>query len=51
MWNLKRNDTNELTNRNRLTVLDNELMVVRGKNGEGRDSQGVWDGYVHTTIF
>ena len=38
MWNLKRNDTNELTNRNRLTVLDNELMVVRGKNGEGRDS-------------
>ena len=36
MWNIKRNNTNEL--RNRLTVLDNELMVVRGKDGEGRDS-------------
>ena len=34
MWNIKRNNTNEL----RLTVLDNELMVVRGKDGEGRDS-------------
>ena len=33
MWNLKRNDTNKLTNRNRLTDLENNLMVA------GRDSQ------------
>ena len=33
MWNLKRNDTDKLTNRNRLTDLENNLMVA------GRDSQ------------
>ena len=32
MWNLKRNDTNEL--RKRLTDLENELMVARGKDEE-----------------
>ena len=33
MWNLKRNDTNELTlkKRKRLTDLENELMAARGK--------------------
>ena len=36
MWNLKRSDTNELANRNRLTDLENELMVARRKDaGEG----------------
>ena len=35
MWNLKINDTNEL--RNRLTDLENELMVAREKDG-GKDS-------------
>ena len=30
MWNLKRNDSNELT-KQRLTNLENELMVARGK--------------------
>ena len=44
MWDLKRNDTNELTNDSK----ENELMAARG--GKGRDSQGVWDGYVHTAI-
>ena len=29
MWNLKRNDTNKIT-KQRLTDLENELMVVRG---------------------
>ena len=33
MWNLKRNDTNELT-KQRLTDLENELVVARGKDGE-----------------
>ena len=33
MWNLKRNDTNELNllNRKRLTDLENKLIVARGK--------------------
>ena len=30
MWNPKRNDTNELT-KQRLTDLENKLMVARGK--------------------
>ena len=41
---------NLLQNRNRLTDLENELMVTGGKMG-GRDSQGVWDRRVHTAIF
>ena len=42
---------NELT-RQRLTDLENGLMVAEGvgKDGE-RNSQGVWDGHVHTAIF
>ena len=39
-----------LQNRKRLTDLENELMVAGGRDG-GRDSQGVWDGYVNTAIF
>ena len=42
MWNLKRNYTNELT-KQKLTDLENELTVAEGKN-----SQRVWDGRVHT---
>ena len=33
-----------LRNRNRFTVLESELMVVRG-------SQGVWDRHIHTAVF
>ena len=29
--------------------LENELMLAGGK--DGGDSQGVWDGHVHTAIF
>ena len=36
-----------LKNRNRLTDLENKLVVASGKAG-GRNSLGVWDGYVHT---
>lgn len=45
MGTLKRNDTSGLIcrNRHRLTDLEKELMVARGKD-EGRDS---WDGHVH----
>ena len=49
VWNLKRNDTNELTKQERLTVLENEL-VVAGERGR-RDSQGVWDGHVDIAMF
>ena len=36
MWNLKRNDTNELTYKtNRFTDLEKELMVALGKKDEG----------------
>ena len=34
MWNLKKNDTNELIYKTEtLTDLENELMVTRGKGG------------------
>ena len=33
MWSLKRNDTNELTNRKIFTDLENVLIVSRGKEG------------------
>ena len=33
-------------------ALENEIMVAgSGVNTGGRDSQGVWDGHVHTTVF
>ena len=36
MWNLKKKDANELIYKaNRLTDLENELMVTRGKRGGG----------------
>ena len=41
------NDTNGtyLQYRNRLTGLENELMVSSGgKSGEGMESEGVWEG-------
>ena len=36
--------------RNRLTDLENELMVTGGRV-RGRDSEGVWDLPVRTTTF
>ena len=46
MWNLKRNDTNELIYKtNLLTNLENELMVAREKGGE-RDREFVIDTYI-----
>ena len=48
MWNLKRNDTNKLTKKDS-TELENKLGLVAELRG--RDSQGVWDGHVHTAIF
>ena len=39
-----------LQNRNRLTELENELMVTMGSTEE-RNRMGVWDWHVHTVIF
>ena len=36
--------------RNRLTDLENELMIAGGRM-RGRDSLGVWDGHVHSGTF
>ena len=57
MQNLKRNYVNELIYKSKPfyfrteTDLDNQLMVARGQKMGGRDSQGVWDGHVHTAIL
>ena len=50
MWNLERNDTNEVTYKTKiLTDLDNELLVA---GGEGRMGEWiVWNGHVHTAVF
>ena len=39
-----------LQNRNRLTDLENKLMVMGGRV-EGRDRLGVWDWHIQTTMF
>ena len=45
MWNLKRNDTNELTKQ-----ADSEKELNSCGVGE-RDSSRVWDGHVYTAIY
>ena len=42
-----------LQSRSGLTDLENVPMVARGnvRWGAGRNSLGVWDGHIHTTIF
>ena len=32
-----------LQNRNRLTDIENKLIVIKGERGWGRDKLGVWD--------
>ena len=46
MESKKKRSQMNLTNRKRLTDLENELMVAGGS-----DSKGVWDGHVHTALF
>ena len=38
------------TKQKQLTDIEEELMVAEGKDGR-RNSQGAWDGQVHTAIF
>ena len=50
-WNLKRDDTSELTEQKQTQRLP-EQTYGSWRVGIGeRDSQGVWDGHVHTTLF
>ena len=52
MWNLKRNDTNELIYE---TETDSQTKTMnfgyQWGRMEGRDSQGVWDPHLHTAVF
>ena len=48
MWNLKRNDTNELTYK---TEGDSETQRRNLWLLGIKDSQGVWDGHGHTALF
>ena len=48
MWNLKRNDTNELTY---LTGRDSQTYKMKLCLLGRKDNQGVWDGHVHTAIY
>ena len=51
MWNLKKwYKWTYLQNRNRLTDLENELIVTK-RGRQGRDSLEIWDWHVHTAIF
>ena len=51
MWNLKKQyKWTYLQNRNRVTNVENKLMVTRGK-ARGRDKLGDWDWHIHTTIY
>ena len=53
MWNLKKwYKWTYLQNRNRVTDVENKLMVTKGgKQGWGRDKLGDWDWQIHTTIY
>ena len=48
MWNLKRNDTNELTYK---TERDSQTQKRNLWLLRGRDSEGLWEGQVHIDIF
>ena len=38
-------------NRNRLTDIENKLMVTKGERGLERDKLGVWDQQIQATIY
>ena len=40
-----------MQNRNRLTDIENKLLVTKGEREGGRGKLGVWDYHVHTTIY
>ena len=48
MWNLKINDTNELTYKMKETQ---GLTKITYSCWRGRDTKGLWEGHEHTAIF
>ena len=42
MWNLKYNAHELLYETNKLTYIENTLLVVKGEGGRGRDIMGIW---------
>ena len=48
MWNLKRNETNELPYKKER---DSQTWKTNLWLSGGRESQGVWEGQVHTAMF
>ena len=50
MWSLFNQQGPAGQHRELCSILCNNLMVTRGKEG-GRDSQGVWDEHGHTAVF
>ena len=52
MWNLKRNDTDQLTNKMETDSQAQRINLwLPGGKMRGTDSQGIWDRHVHTAIF
>ena len=52
MWNLKRNDTNELTYKTETNSQTQKMNLwLPGERMVARDSQGVGDGHVHTALL
>ena len=50
VFNMENQQGPAVQHRELCSMLCNNLMVTRGKDG-GRDSQGVWDGHGHTAVF
>ena len=50
VFNMENQQGPAIQHRELCSILCNNLMVPRGKDG-GRDSQGVWDGHGHTAVF
>ena len=40
-----------MQNRNRLTDIENKLVVTKGEREGRRDKLGVWDKHIHTTTY
>ena len=52
MWNLKRNDTNELIYKtNRLTDLENKLMVTNGASRRRREINNKFEIDMYTLLY
>ena len=49
-FNMENQQGPAVQHRDLCSILCNNLMVTRGKDG-GRDSQGVWDGHGHSAVF